>query len=81
MCSKATYGAADELSGDEMNLKMLMSSVPGTPGEDYPIYSEVPETEFSCEGQVIGGYYADPAAECQVFHVCATDSADSGKAI
>ena len=44
---KATYGAADELSGDEMNLKMLMSSVPGTPGEDYPIYSEVPETEFS----------------------------------
>ena len=57
---------------------MLMSSVPGTPGEDYPIYSEVPETEFSCEGQVIGGYYADPAAECQVFHVCATDSADAG---
>ena len=35
---KATYGAADELSGDEMNLKMLMSSVPGTLGEDYPIY-------------------------------------------
>ena len=55
-----------------------MSSVPGTPGEDYPIYSEVPETEFSCEGQVIGGYYADPAAECQVFHVCATDKADAG---
>ena len=50
----------------------------GTPGEDYPIYSEVPETDFSCEGQVIGGYYADPTAECQVFHVCATDSADSG---
>ena len=55
-----------------------MSSVPGTPGEDYPIYSEVPETDFSCEGQVIGGYYADPSAECQVFHVCATDSADAG---
>ena len=66
------------MSADELNLKMLMSSVPGTPGEDYPIYSEVPETEFSCEGQVIGGYYADPAAECQVFHVCATDSADAG---
>jgi hypothetical protein len=61
-----------------MNLKMLMNSVPGVPGEDYPIYSEVPESEFSCEGQVIGGYYADPSAECQVFHVCATDSADSG---
>ena len=75
---QATYGADDALSADEMNLKMLMSSVPGTPGEDYPIYSEVPETEFSCEGQVIGGYYADPSTECQVFHVCATDSADAG---
>ncbi len=74
------YGqAADEgLSADEMNLKMLMNSVPGTPGEDYPIYAEVPETEFSCEGLVVGGYYADPNAECQVFHVCATDSANSG---
>ena len=30
------------------------------------------------EGQVVGGYYADPAAECQVFHVCATDSAEAG---
>merc|ERR1712086_1190186 len=29
-------------------------------------------------GQVVGGYYADPAAECQVFHVCATDSAEAG---
>ena len=27
-------------------------SVPGNPGEDYPIYAEVPETAFLCDGQV-----------------------------
>jgi hypothetical protein len=42
-------------SADELNLKMLMGSVPGTPGEDYPILSEVPETAFSCKGQKVGG--------------------------
>ena len=30
-------------------------SIPGVPGEDYPIYAEVPETAFSCDGQVDGG--------------------------
>merc|ERR1711879_592816 len=28
---------------------------------------------FSCEGQVEGGYYADPESECQAFHVCTAD--------
>merc|ERR1712241_397208 len=66
--------ALDEKSADESDgLDMLMNSIPGIPGEDYPIYSEAPETEFSCEGQVNGGYYADPAAECQVFHICSDD--------
>jgi len=56
-------------------LAMLQSAVPGVPGEDYPIYAEVPETAFSCEGQVDGGYYADPEAECQVFHICTAEGA------
>jgi len=56
-------------------LAMLQSAVPGVPGEDYPIYAEVPETAFSCEGQVDGGYYADPEAECQAFHICTADGA------
>merc|ERR1711892_210467 len=54
--------ASDAISSDD-NLAMLEKSVPGVPGEDYPIYSEVPETGFGCEGQVDGGYYADPEAE------------------
>ena len=36
----------------------FFKAVPGVPGEDYPIYAEVPETAFSCEGQVEGGYYS-----------------------
>merc|ERR1712072_1079249 len=56
-------------------LKMLQGAIPGVPGEDYPIYAEVPETAFACDGQVDGGYYADGEAECQVFHICTADGA------
>merc|ERR1740131_53300 len=54
---------------------MLQASIPGIPGEDYPIYAEVPESGFACDGQVDGGYYADPEAECQAFHICTADGA------
>ena len=43
------------------------------PGDDYPIFAEVPDTSFLCDGLVEGGYYADPEAECQAFHICAAD--------
>merc|ERR1711935_1035273 len=70
----ASYGgAASDVANDP--LAALSSSVPGVPGEDYPIFSEVPETAFACDGQVDGGYYADPEAECQVFHICTADGA------
>ncbi|XP_071520478.1 uncharacterized protein [Panulirus ornatus] len=46
----------------------------GVPGQDYPILATVPDTGFSCEGQ-LPGYYADtaPEAGCQVFHICQED--------
>ena len=48
--------AASDVAGDEADpLKMLMNAVPGVPGEDYPIFSEAPETAFSCDGQIDGG--------------------------
>jgi hypothetical protein len=59
--AQPTYGnneldAAASDSGDAGNgLKMLMNAVPGVPGEDYPIFSEAPETAFSCDGKVDGG--------------------------
>jgi hypothetical protein len=39
----------------DAGLAMLQTSIPGVPGEDYPILAEVPETAFSCQGQVDGG--------------------------
>merc|ERR1712025_993419 len=69
----SSYQPGDAAGADP--LSALASSIPGVPGEDYPIYSEVPETGFACDGQVDGGYYADPEAECQVFHICTADGA------
>ena len=65
------YGGASDAAADA--LTALQGSIPGIPGEDYPIYAEVPESGFTCDGQVDGGYYADPEAECQAFHICTAD--------
>ena len=46
------------------------SAIPGEPGTDYPIYSELPATDFKCSDQKLPGFYADEAARCQIFHVC-----------
>ena len=52
-------GYVDGAASDSADaaLAMLQGSIPGVPGEDYPIYAEVPETGFSCDGQVDGGEY------------------------
>merc|ERR1712186_145350 len=73
----AEYGASGDQAGYDADaaLAMLQGSIPGVPGEDYPIYAEVPESGFACDGQVDGGYYADPEAECQAFHICTADGA------
>ena len=56
-------GGGDGGGGDVGDLS---ETIPGIAGEDYPIYAEVPDTGFTCDGQVEGGKYADPGAECQV---------------
>jgi len=50
----------------------LAESIPGTAGVDYPLFSQPPDTSFVCEGY-IQGYYADPEAQCQAFHICGDD--------
>ena len=47
----------------------LEKNIPGTPGEDYPIFAFPPDTNFICDGK-IEGYYADPEADCQSFNIC-----------
>merc|ERR1711997_1128440 len=74
--AQPSYGDLDTAASDAADpLAMLQSSIPGIPGEDYPIYAEVPESGFACDGQVDGGYYSDPEAECQAFHICTADGA------
>lgn len=36
----------------------------------YLDFDNLPDTNFSCVGKVIGGYYADLETSCQMFHVC-----------
>lgn len=36
----------------------------------YLDFDNLPDTNFTCAGKVIGGYYADLEASCQMFHVC-----------
>lgn len=38
----------------------------------WPTYSlqNMPQTRFTCHDKILGGYYADPETQCQMFHVC-----------
>ncbi|GFT27012.1 uncharacterized protein TNCV_4675421 [Trichonephila clavipes] len=37
-------------------------------GVNFPRYNSIPKTNFQCRGK--NGYFADPEAGCQVFHMC-----------
>jgi hypothetical protein len=64
-----SYTAVDDISGygdagiaipfygtaSDPGLKALIRNIPGVPGDDYPVFAEVPKTAFTCEGQVDGG--------------------------
>ena len=63
------------VQAQESNIDKLVKHVPGVPGEDYPIFPLPPDTSFLCEVQPVEGYYADPEADCQLYHVC-SDSGD-----
>ena len=72
----SSYGAApvsDYGVGADSALEALARNVPGVPGDDYPIFAEVPESAFTCDNKLDGGFYADPEANCQSFHICTTD--------
>ncbi|CAO1432043.1 unnamed protein product [Diamesa serratosioi] len=50
------------------------SKIPGTPGVDYPIYHEVPQTNFDCaKVPAVPGQYANAETGCQAYHVCHED--------
>merc|ERR1712088_735124 len=70
VCVSCVVGVENE--GDDP-LDWLRSSIPGEPGTDYPIMAATQESGFSCDGLVFGGYYADPATDCQQYSVCLQD--------
>ena len=67
------FGDDSQYAGGEGGGDNLEEVIPGIPGDDYPIFAEVPDTSFFCDGQTDGDYYSDPEAECQAFHICAGD--------
>ncbi|CAH0746922.1 unnamed protein product [Bemisia tabaci] len=50
----------------------MMSIQMSTSQRKPPNYSldAMPVTDFDCQDKIVGGYYADPQTECQMFHVC-----------
>lgn len=42
----------------------------GRPGIDYPVFSEIPKTNFNCRDQRYKGFFGDPETDCQVWHYC-----------
>merc|ERR1712018_1028072 len=64
-----SYCSAQEAPVDPV--EALAEVIPGEPGEDYPIFAFPPDTSFVCDGQPAPGYYSDPEADCQSFHICA----------
>lgn len=49
----------------------VYGSVKGTPGVDFPAYSSIPNTKFSCQAVPYDpGMYADESTGCQVYHLC-----------
>lgn len=66
--NQAAASTEDPLADSE---PALYGSVAGAPGVDFPAYTRIPKTSFTCEGKNFDfGFYADEEAQCQVYHVC-----------
>ncbi|GAU95053.1 hypothetical protein RvY_06734 [Ramazzottius varieornatus] len=40
------------------------------PGQDFPVLSEIPQSNIDCAQFKQPGFYADDSSQCQVFHRC-----------
>lgn len=45
---------------------LKLGATRGKPHIDYPAYTDIPETEFSCKQQRYKGFFGDPQTGCQV---------------
>jgi len=51
-----------------VSMVAMVTAVPRRP-PNYQ-YDSMPDTSFTCDNKVVSGYYADPDADCQMFHIC-----------
>lgn len=59
-----SYHVSDEV--EENSQRHFIDTIPGDPDTDYPTYTSIPKTSFSCKGRPNWGYYADVETGCQV---------------
>lgn len=67
-----TGGKQEHRLGDDFQIVNL----PFSHSLKYLDFDNLPETNFTCAGKVIGGYYADLETSCQMFHVCTIGQLD-----
>lgn len=49
----------------------MTGAVAGQPGQDFPAYTRVPKTSFTCDNVPYEyGMYADEETGCQAYHLC-----------
>ena len=62
------YPAPDGVSTHSQNIppSLKYGATRGKPHVDYPAYSSIPTTDFSCKEQRYKGFFGDPATRCQV---------------
>lgn len=48
----------------------LADAIPGVPDTDYPIFSEIPDTDFSCDGRPEGEIYEIQLSCCVSVFLC-----------
>ncbi|XP_017755703.1 PREDICTED: uncharacterized protein LOC108547623 [Eufriesea mexicana] len=68
-----TYTTPSEVSTPKQTGPQTSLKYGATRGEanvDYPAYSSIPRTNFSCKEQRYKGFFGDPDTGCQVWHYC-----------
>ncbi|XP_017793750.1 PREDICTED: uncharacterized protein LOC108575463 [Habropoda laboriosa] len=68
-----SYTEPNRVSSPKQSAPQTSLKYGATQGEanvDYPAYSKIPYTNFSCKEQRYKGFFGDPDTGCQVWHYC-----------
>ncbi|CAG2161997.1 unnamed protein product, partial [Oppiella nova] len=64
-------GDVNSADGEANPEPPIYGGVMGTPGVDFPGYTQIPKTGFTCSGVPFEpGMYADMETQCQAYHMC-----------